>query len=112
MNRRGAVEGKLFRFVLNSSLATAPNVYLILYPKPTLRRALHNQPELLRPLWSALSEMVPETLISEGRVYGGGLHKIEPKELSNVSADNILAAVPRLRAHSPHVATPTLFLAE
>ena len=72
MNRQVTENGKLFRFVLNRSRATAPNVYLMLYPKPTLLRALDDRPGLLREVWSALSGMAPETLLGEGRVYGGG----------------------------------------
>lgn len=34
-----------------------------------------------------------QTLLGNGRVYGGGLHKLEPKELANVPADNIAALV-------------------
>jgi len=112
MNRRGVADGKLFRFVLNHSRATAPNVYLMLYPKPVLRRALDDRPELLREVWLALSGMAPETLLGEGRVYGGGLHKIEPKELGNVPADDVLTAVPQLSAELSHPAAPALFAAD
>jgi len=35
-------------------------------------------------------------LLAEGRVYGGGLHKLEPKELSNLSASVILETIPDL----------------
>ncbi|MEK6407671.1 MAG: hypothetical protein AABN34_11965 [Acidobacteriota bacterium] len=35
--------------------------------------------------------------MGERRVYGGGLHKLEPKALANVLADFILSALPRAR---------------
>lgn len=112
MNRRKAADGKLFRFILNHSRATAPNVYLMLYPKPVLRSAFEVHPKLLREVWSALTTMAPETLLGEGRVYGGGLHKIEPKELGNTPADDVLSAIPLLSAKLSHAAALTLFATE
>ena len=38
----------------------------------------------MREIWEYLNSLNPDTLLSEGRVYGGGLHKLEPKELGNV----------------------------
>lgn len=86
-----------FRFILNHSKATAANVYLMLYPKPVLAARLSGDPHMYRVIWKALSSITAETLKGEGRVYGGGLHKLEPKELSNVASDFILKALPRTR---------------
>jgi len=86
-----------FRFILNHSKATAANVYLMLYPKPVLATALSDAPELYRAIWQALASITAGMLIEEGRIYGGGLHKLEPKELANVSADAVLKVLPGRR---------------
>lgn len=69
----------------------------MLYPKPPLARALQRSPALLREVWQALCRIDPAALLGEGRVYGGGLHKIEPKELGNAPAEQIVALAPELR---------------
>jgi adenine-specific DNA-methyltransferase len=84
-----------FRFILNHSAAAAANVYLMLYPKPILAACLNQNRQMYRAIWKALSSITVERLLGEGRVYGGGLHKLEPKELANVPADFILKSVPR-----------------
>jgi adenine-specific DNA-methyltransferase len=81
--------GRPFRFILNNSNATATNVYLMLYPTPLLQLQLQNDPGLLRRLWQALNRICPEVLLGNGRVYGGGMHKLEPKELANVPVDEL-----------------------
>ncbi len=93
VGRQDCKREKPFRFILNHSKALATNAYHILYPKAHLQQALHNNPQLARSLWIALNAIAQETLIDEGRVYGGGLHKMEPKELGNVPADNLLSLV-------------------
>lgn len=81
---------------MNHSKATAPNVYLMLYPKRFLERMLGANVALRRAVWQALNGISPSALLGEGRVYGGGLHKLEPKELGNAPADGILAVLPEL----------------
>jgi len=78
-----------FRFILNHSKATAANVYLLLYPKPPLASLFRNEPRMLKEVWKALSSIPPEMLTGKGRLYGGGLHKMEPRELGNVPANTI-----------------------
>jgi adenine-specific DNA-methyltransferase len=50
-------------------------------------------PGALRSLWQASNSIGRETLLGNGRVYGGGMHKLEPKELANVPADDLAAVV-------------------
>jgi len=94
MGRRGTKNGKIFRFILNYSNATATNVYLMLYPRRALRRALEGNAKLQEDIWHALNRISSHVLLEEGRVYGGGLYKLEPKELGNVPADKVLAVLP------------------
>ena len=88
--------GNPFRFILNHSNATALNVYLLLYPKPQLAGALHDDEELKKVVWAALGEIGQNVLVQHGRVYGGGLHKLEPRELANAPATTIINAHPAL----------------
>ncbi|MEG4940763.1 hypothetical protein [Microcoleus sp. F4-D5] len=90
--------GRPFRFILNHSMATATNVYLMLYPKPALAKALLEKPELLKEVWQALDRISDDVLMGEGRVYGGGLHKLEPRELGNALAQRILEILPKRSA--------------
>ena len=92
--RSDTKNGRSFRFILNHSKATAANVYLLLFPKPKLAGALRKDRSLLRNVWQMLNGLGPEALLRESRVYGGGLHKLEPKELGNVDVTPILEIVP------------------
>jgi adenine-specific DNA-methyltransferase len=94
MGRQGSTKNNPFRFILNHSRATVANVYLILYPKPALERALKDDSQLEYRLWKALNNITPEVLMKEGRVYGGGLYKLEPGELGNIPADEVLTVLP------------------
>ncbi|HDK7245509.1 TPA: Eco57I restriction-modification methylase domain-containing protein [Cronobacter sakazakii] len=84
MGRSDGKSGKPFRFIRNRSQATVANSYLALYPKPALLELLNQEPKLIDSIWQQLNNIPPEILLGEGRVYGGGLHKLEPKELSKV----------------------------
>ena len=88
--------GRALRFIRNKSAATAPNVYLLLYPKPRLASFLKTDPGAIDRIFEALTEAAT-TLVRRGRVYGGGLNKIEPRELEAVQLPRSLEeAYPRL----------------
>lgn len=91
MGRVRAESGKAFRFLLNRSRATAPNVYLLLYPTEVLANALHADESLLLRVWKELQNATPASVLGQARTYGGGLHKWEPSELGRVPADGIAA---------------------
>lgn len=84
MGRSDSKNGRPFRFVRNHSQATVANTYLAMYPKPGLQKRLSQDPSLIDRIWHQLNQLSPEVLLGEGRVYGGGLHKLEPKELGKV----------------------------
>ena len=94
IGRSDKKSGRPFRFILNQSRATAANVYLMLYPKESLARVLENNPALKRQVWKFLNEICPKVMLGEGRVYGGGLHKLEPRELGNVPVREIAELLP------------------
>ena len=77
-----------FRFIRNQSLATATNVYLMLYPTRRFNELLQIDTQLIDYVWEVLNRISFSRLKKEGRSYGGGLHKIEPKELESLLLHN------------------------
>lgn len=96
IGRSGRQGKKPFRFILNHSKAIVTNSYLILYPKPELKAIIAYHPEMATMFLEALNNTTEKVMLDEGRVYGGGMHKLEPRELGNVPAPEIL----RLIKHS------------
>lgn len=94
LGRSDKKTGRPFRFILNRSRATVANVYLAMYPTAALTNASATDPDFMRKVWSLLNRIKPEQLLGEGRVYGGGLHKLEPKELANVPVPEIAKLLP------------------
>lgn len=84
MGRRKSEHSAPFRFILNHTDAIATNSYLMLYPKAFLSEAIAQSPDILHKIWEILTNITASDLECEGRIYGGGLKKIEPKELSCV----------------------------
>jgi methylase of polypeptide subunit release factors len=91
LGRGDKKNGRPFRFILNHSKATVANVYLAMYPTPFLSQLLKCDSSLLRRIWTALNAIPAEQLLAEGRLYGGGLHKLEPGELAQLDASSIFS---------------------
>ncbi len=94
---RGSDQKQPFRFIWNRSQAIATNLYLMLYPKHELERMLHTHAERATNVFDLLRQVTGNELRGEGRVYGGGLNKIEPRELARISAAPFVQRWPELR---------------
>lgn len=93
---RGSDDKRPFRFILNRSRAIGTNLYLMLYPRDRLARMLDRRPGLGKEVYDLLCQITGNELRKAGRVYGGGLNKIEPRELGRVDASLLLARWPEL----------------
>jgi hypothetical protein len=58
----------------------------MLYPQGRLREALNAQPEIRARVFETPKQIDPSELVSEGRVDGGGLHKVELEEYAQIPA--------------------------
>ena len=93
---RGTQDRLPFRFVWNQSQAVATNLYLMLTPIGGLSAMLKEHPERVARLHEWLGSLTAHELRSEGRVYGGGLNKIEPKELARISTRSLIELWPEI----------------
>jgi len=94
---RSSDGGTPFRVILNQSRAITTNVYLMLYPRGSLHQILERESDQ-RVVLACLKRIVDADWKANGRVYGGGLYKIEPRELGHLSASVLLDAFPELGA--------------
>ena len=87
---RGKDNGSPIRFILNLSKAIVTNSYLMLYPKEHLQKAISDNPNSVYRIWELLKSISGNDIEEEGRVYGGGLKKIEPRELAKVPCGDLM----------------------
>lgn len=80
---------KVNLFILNHSKAIVSNSYLILYPKTSIECLIEKDFQIVYKIHQELNNTANKALLDEGRVYGGGMYKLEPKELENVSISDI-----------------------
>ena len=87
MGRHGKADRPAFRFIWNRSRAIATNLYLLMYPRAMLAEILTRDPGAEAAVFQLLSSIATEELVKASRVYGGGLRKLEPRELDRVPLD-------------------------
>lgn len=81
---RGDAHSAPIRFILNDTKAIVSNSFLMLYPKSQLAKKLSADPSTAEQVWRMLLAIPREHIVSAGRSYGGGLQKVEPRELALV----------------------------
>jgi adenine-specific DNA-methyltransferase len=86
---RGNATNRPLRFLLNHSIAIVANTYMMVYPKPRLAQLIASEPSLIGLVWQKLQDISVADFRAEGRIYGGGLQKIEPKEMARLPAAQI-----------------------
>jgi len=95
---RGSDQKQPFRFIWNRSRAIGTNLYLMLYPKDDLAQMLRDHANCAADVFGLLGLVSGHELRGEGRVYGGGLNKIEPSELARISATTLVERWPKLQS--------------
>ncbi len=95
---RGSDDKQPFRFIRNRSQAIGTNLYLMLYPRNSLAKMLRHHPDRAEALYALLGQVTGHELRGEGRVYGGGLNKIEPSELARICANSLVELWPELNS--------------
>ena len=95
---RGSADKQPFRFIWNRSKAIGTNLYLMLYPQNSLAAMLRRHPDRAETVHALLGQVTGHELRGEGRVYGGGLNKIEPSELARISAASFVKCWPEIRS--------------
>jgi adenine-specific DNA-methyltransferase len=76
--------GNVMKFFRNKSKALATNSYFMLCPKDFILNNVENLDVFYDRVFQILKGLTPRNFILHGRSYGGGLYKIEPKELEEV----------------------------
>ncbi|MGH8565694.1 MAG: hypothetical protein ACREXW_17030 [Gammaproteobacteria bacterium] len=94
---RGADDEQPFRFILNRSQAVGTELYLMLYPPNGLAAMLRKHPGRAADVHELLGRVSGHKLRGEGRVYDGGLNKIDPSELGRISAAPFVERWPEFR---------------
>lgn len=89
MGRANPVTGQSVRFFLNRSKGIATNGFICLYPRPFLVDLLSGRPDRETELLACLNAVPPGHVDAAGRQYGGGLKKIEPRELSVMTVEKL-----------------------
>jgi hypothetical protein len=90
IGRQSANKENPFRFILNRSNATVTNSYLAFYPSILLLEMIHKNNGLDVQILDYLNSLCAESVIKEGRVYGGGMYKLEPSEMAKIGVDSLI----------------------
>ena len=90
MGRGSAKNQRPVRFLMNDSEAIATNMYLMVTPKGILKNAIDSGVLSYGLVFQELQAITAKELIDGGRGYGGGLRKVEPKELAAMNASRFL----------------------
>ena len=107
-NGKGPTLGDFFR--VQRGIATGCNKFFVLdradakslglpgnYPQNSLAAMLRRHPDRIEAVHTLLGQVTGYELRGEGRVYGGGLNKIEPSELARISAASFIERWPEIR---------------